>query len=71
MYRAELSQMANELWQMGVVEIVFNPDGSNSVTFTNNNYSRYREVKDQLSADQINFLESVVGSNLKGLDPRL
>jgi hypothetical protein len=71
MYRAELSQMANELWQLGVVEILFNPDGSNSVTFTNNNYSRYREIKDQLNDDQINFLESVVGSNLRGLDPRL
>jgi hypothetical protein len=71
MYRAELSQMANELWQMGVLEILFNADGSNSVTFTNNNYNRYRELKDQLNDDQINFLESVVGSNLKGLDPRL
>jgi len=71
MYRAELSQMANELWQMGVVEILFNADGSNSVTFTNNNYNRYRELKDKLNDDQINFLESVVGSNLKGLDPRL
>jgi hypothetical protein len=71
MYRAELSQMANELWQLGVVEILFNADGSNSVTFTNNNYNRYRELKDQLNDDQISFLESVVGSNLKGLDPRL
>lgn len=71
MYRAEISQMANELWQMGLVEILFNPDGSNSVTFTNNNYSRYRELKDQLNDEQINFLESVVGSSLKGLDPRL
>jgi hypothetical protein len=71
MYRAELSQMANDLWQMGVVEVLFNADGTNSVSFTDNNYSRYREIKDQLNDDQINFLESVVGSNLRGHDPRL
>ena len=68
MYRSELSSMANELWQLGVVEILFNADGSNSVSFGYNNYRRYREVKETLTEEQMHFLEAVAGSSLGNLD---
>lgn len=55
MHRAELNQTANELWQMGVVEIIFNGT-SEAVSFNTNNYNRLKEVLHELTPDQISFL---------------
>jgi hypothetical protein len=65
-HAAELSQTTNELWQMGVVDIVFGSQG-NSVTFTEVNHRRYREVRDELTEEQNSLLEVIVGVSLKTL----
>lgn len=71
MYQEEINQTTNELWQLGVVEIMFNTDTSVNVKFTSNNYLKYREVSHLLTEEQKLVLEAVVGSSLSDLDHRL
>lgn len=71
MHRQEINQTTNELWQLGVVEIMFNTDTLPSVQFTANNYLKYREVSHLLTEEQKSVLEAVVGSSLSDLDHRL
>jgi hypothetical protein len=68
MYRQEISQTTNELWQLGVVEVMFNTDTTVTVQFTASNYSKYREVSHLLTDEQRLVLEAVVGSSLSDLD---
>ena len=65
-HQAELNSTANELWQMGVVDVIFK-ESTFSVAFTSQNYQNYLEVKDQLTDDQKDFLEVVIGYNLQHL----
>ena len=65
-HQAELNETANELWQLGVVDIVFKQD-TFSVGFTRDNYNKYREMKDQLTNEQMDFLDVLVGFNLQHL----
>ena len=53
-----LSQTANELWQMGVIELVFTMDGE-TVMFNKKNYKKLKEVIDILSKEQVDFLEAL------------
>lgn len=55
MHKAEVNQTANELWQMGIIEITFTGP-SESVIFTPNNYNKLKEVLHELTPDQISFL---------------
>lgn len=61
---AQLNEIANELWQLGVVDIVFNQD-TFSVGFTRENYNKYRQIKDYLTNEQMDFLDVLVGFNLQ------
>lgn len=65
-HQAEINSTANELWQLGVVDIVFKEE-TFSVGFTRDNYNKYREIKDQLTPEQIDFLDVLVGFNLQHL----
>jgi hypothetical protein len=71
MYRQEVNQTANDLWQLGLVDITFNTDQSVSIRFTSENYSRYRQLKDTLTDEQRIFLEAVIGSSLRDVDRHL
>lgn len=66
MHAAELSQTTNELWQLGVVDVVFGSD-TDRVTFTKENHRRYREIRDQLTQEQEELLEVIVGVSLETL----
>ena len=65
-HKAEINSTANELWQMGVVDVIFK-ESTFSVGFTNQNYQTYLEVKDQLTEEQKDFLEVVIGFSLQHL----
>lgn len=71
MYRQEMSQTCYDLWHMGVVNVMFNTDTTISIYFTADNYSKYREVRETLTEQEMLFLEAVVGSSLADLDRRL
>jgi hypothetical protein len=60
-----LSQTANELWQMGVIELEFTMAGE-SVIFNKKNYKKLKEVIDILTEEQIDFLEAL-GAPVKRL----
>lgn len=53
-----MNNTANELWQLGVIEMSFTAQGE-SVKFTSQNYARLKEVIDYLNEDQIKFLEAL------------
>ncbi len=55
MHKAELSQTANELWQMGVIDMVFR-NSEEAVVFTQANYLKLKEVLHELTPDQLSFL---------------
>lgn len=65
-HQAELNETANELWQLGVVDIVFKEE-TFSVGFTRDNYNKYREIREQLTPEQMDFLDVLVGFNLQHL----
>lgn len=71
MYTQEMSHTASELWQLGVINVMFNTDTTISIYFSADNYARYREVRNTLTEQQCLFLEAVVGSTLADLDRRL
>jgi len=60
-----MNQTANELWQMGVIEMEFTMGGE-SVSFNSNNYARLKEVVDELTEEHIEFLEAM-GAPIKRL----
>jgi len=60
-----MNQTANELWQMGVIEMQFTAKGE-SVSFNSKNYERLREVIDTLTDEHIQFLEAL-GAPIKRL----
>jgi hypothetical protein len=66
MHIAELNQTANELWQLGIIDMTFGDEGYDKVGFTHQNYEKYREHKNSLTDEQLNFLEIIVSSNLLG-----
>jgi hypothetical protein len=49
---------ANELWQMGVIEMQFTMRGE-SVSFNRGNYERLKEVIDDLTEEHVTFLEAL------------
>ena len=53
-----MNTTANELWQMGVIEMSFTMRGE-SVVFNRGNYERLKEVIDDLTEEQITFLEAL------------
>jgi len=53
-----MNNTANELWQLGVIEMSFTAQGE-SVKFTTQNYARLKEVIDDLNDEQIKFLEAL------------
>jgi hypothetical protein len=53
-----MNDTANELWQMGVIEMQFTMRGE-SVSFNRGNYERLREVIDDLTEEHIKFLEAL------------
>ena len=53
-----MNNTANELWQLGVIEMSFTAQGE-SVKFTTQNYARLKEVIDYLDDEQIKFLEAL------------
>lgn len=71
MHTADINRVANELWQLGVVDLIFNEGDSDRVTFTANNYQRYIKVKDKLTEEQRNFLDVIVSESLLGEVERL
>jgi len=60
-----MNATANELWQMGVIEMQFTAQGE-SVSFNSKNYERLKEVIDELTEDQVQFLEAM-GAPVKRL----
>lgn len=66
MHAAELNATTNELWQLGVVDVMFGSDGTR-VTFTKENHRRYREVRNDLTQEQNELLEVIVGISLETL----
>lgn len=71
MYRQEISETATELWGLGLVEVMFNTDTNVLVYFTAANYANYRKLTEPLTDEQVSFLDAVIGSSLRDLDPRL
>jgi hypothetical protein len=53
-----LNTTATELWNMGVIEIQFTKKGE-VVCFNKQNYKRLLEVINDLTEDQIQFLEAM------------
>jgi hypothetical protein len=59
----EVNHTANELWQLGLIEILFQEDNQ-SVMFNLNNYIKLQELHMDLTEDQASFLETVLGKPL-------
>lgn len=51
-----MNTTANELWQMGVVEMKVTSKGQQTVAFNYQNYKRLKEVMHQLTPEHIDFL---------------
>ena len=51
-----VGQMANDLWQKGLVEINLTISGE-TVYFREHNYNRYLELKDSLSEEEKAFMQ--------------
>jgi hypothetical protein len=64
-HRSMMNSTANELWQMGVIEMKFNAKGE-TVTFNYQNYTRLKEVMHELTSEQLAFL-SVLGAPIERL----
>jgi hypothetical protein len=66
-HRAEVNEIANSLWQMGVVEISFadSIEGTRVIMSTDN-YIKYLSVRDTLSVEQLDFVNSVLGDRYPG-----
>ena len=60
-----MTETANELWHMGVIEMNFTAKGE-TVSFNRSNYARLQEVIDDLTENQITFLEAL-GAPIKRL----
>lgn len=60
-----MNTTANELWQMGVIEMEFTMRGE-SVVFNSKNYERLKEVYRNLTEEQVLFLEAM-GAPIKRL----
>lgn len=60
-----MNGVANELWQLGVIEMSFTSQGE-KVKFTSANYARLKEVISYLNQEQILFLEAL-GAPIKHL----
>jgi hypothetical protein len=58
---------ANELWQLGVIEMKFTSKGE-TVTFNYQNYTRLKEVMHTLTSEQIDFLITL-GAPIERLAP--
>ena len=65
-HQAELNETANELWQLGVVDVIFR-ESTYAVGFTNQNYLKWLEIKDELTNEQKDFLDVLIGFNLENL----
>lgn len=50
--------IAYDLWEKGVVEIVFGEEGER-VVFNENNYMKLEEIKNELSFEQVEFLQAL------------
>ena len=57
-HQSMMNSTANELWQMGVIEMKFNAKGE-TVTFNYQNYARLKEVMHELTSEQIAFLSAL------------
>lgn len=53
-----MSTTANELWQMGVIEMKFTSKGE-TVAFNYQNYNRLKEVIHELTSEQLVFLTAL------------
>lgn len=65
-HQAELNETANELWQLGVVDVIFR-ENTYAVGFTNQNYRKWKEIKNDLTNEQKDFLDVLIGFNLENL----
>lgn len=58
MHQADVNATAFELWQLGVVDIMFTED-TQTISVSPANYMRLREVSDTLTDEQIAFLRAL------------
>jgi hypothetical protein len=56
MQKQHVGEMANSLWQKGLVEINLTASGE-TVYFRQHNYNKYLELKDSLSLDEKTFMQ--------------
>jgi hypothetical protein len=57
-HKKSIGNIAYELWAMGLVEIRFDEDDlEDKVSFNENNYEKLKEVYEQLSIEQVEFLQ--------------
>lgn len=67
LHMAEVNQIANELWQMGLIDLNWTDDDM-SVTITPDNFINLKKFDGVLSNDQLNFLETLVVQSMNDLD---
>ena len=58
MHQADVNSTAFDLWQLGVIDIIFT-DTNESITVSPANYARLREVADTLTEEQLAFLRAL------------
>ena len=58
MHQSDVNSTAFELWQLGVIDIMFT-ESSESISVSPANYARLREVSHLLDDDQLAFLRAL------------
>ena len=66
-HQAEVNKTANELRQLGMVDINFN-DEDMTVTVTEDNYRNLRDYGEELSEEHLSFLQALVMRKLADED---
>lgn len=58
MHMSSMNTIAYELWDMGVVEIIFGDEGE-KVSFNEENHAKLLEVQNSLSQEHVEFLQAM------------
>lgn len=58
MHQSEVNSTAFELWQLGVIDIMFT-DKSESITISPANYARLLEISETLTDEQVAFIRAL------------
>lgn len=60
----EVNQISFDLWQLGVVTIVFSEDGER-ISFNKENYEKFLEIESTLTQEQKGIVNVLMDSNMR------